>query len=99
MRTRGRATRLTFAARLPRSAAICRDLATGHTHSRSRWSKCNLCTMKWNLEIINKVACHYVTHVRVFLRVCVPAKASLAASHLALVAARAVSPGRELQSL
>jgi hypothetical protein len=55
--------------------------------------------MKWNLEIINKVACHYVTHVRVFLRVCVPAKASLAASHLALVAARAVSPGRELQSL
>jgi hypothetical protein len=47
--------------------------------------------MKWNLEIINKVACHYVTHVRVFLRVCVPAKASLAASHLALVAARAVT--------
>ena len=46
---------------------------------------------------INKVSCHYVTHVRVFLRVCVPAKASLAASHLALVAARAVSPGRELQ--
>ena len=62
MRTRGRATRLTFAARLPRSAAICRDLATGHTHSRSRWSKCNLCTMKWNLEIINKVA--YVTTSR-----------------------------------